>query len=197
MEKRIQDLTEKLYKEGVEKGNAQADVIITEANNNAKNIIEQANKDAEQIIALAKKQNEDLKQNTINELKLYAGQTVEAVKTSLTDCITNSIVEKVVKEVLDDKKYMQELILRLVAEWSKKEDLVIECEDAQSLTTYFTTKAKDLLDKGVKIEEVNGYKHSFSVKPADGSYKIVFGESEFEELFKDFLRPALVELLYK
>lgn len=197
MEKRIQDLTEKLYKEGVEKGNAQADVIITDAKNNAKDIIDQAHEEAKQIIAIAKKQNEDLKQKTINELKLYAAQTVEAVKTSLTDCITNSIVENATQEVLDDKKYMQELILRLVTEWSKKEDLVIESEDAQSLRSFFTVKAKDLLDKSIKIEEVNGHKHSFSVKPADGSYKIVFGDSEFEELFKDFLRPTLIELLYK
>ena len=54
----------------------------------------------------------------------------------------------------------------------------------------------DLLDKGVKIEQVNGIKTLFSVSPADGSYKVNFGEEEFMNYFKEFLRPQLVEMLF-
>jgi V/A-type H+-transporting ATPase subunit E len=53
-----------------------------------------------------------------------------------------------------------------------------------------------MLDSGLKIEEVNGKKHSFTIAPSDGSYKITFGEEEFIAYFKDFLRPHLVELLF-
>ena len=56
--------------------------------------------------------------------------------------------------------------------------------------------AKALLDKGVKIEQVNGNKTLFSVSPADGSYKVNFGEEEFMNYFKEFLRPQLVEMLF-
>ena len=56
--------------------------------------------------------------------------------------------------------------------------------------------AKALLDKGVRIEEVNGTKSLFTISPADGSYKVNFGEEEFENYFKDFLRPQLVEMLF-
>ena len=58
------------------------------------------------------------------------------------------------------------------------------------------TKAKDLLDKGVKIEQVNGIKSLFTISPADGSYKLNFGEEELENYFKAFLRPQLVEMLF-
>ena len=53
-----------------------------------------------------------------------------------------------------------------------------------------------MLDKGVKIEQVNGIKTLFSVSPADGSYKVNFGEEEFMNYFKEFLRPQLVEMLF-
>ena len=64
------------------------------------------------------------------------------------------------------------------------------------LKKYFAANAKALLDKGVRIEEVNGTKSLFTISPADGSYKVNFGEEEFENYFKDFLRPQLVEMLF-
>ena len=61
---------------------------------------------------------------------------------------------------------------------------------------YFAVKAKALLDKGVTIEQVNGVKTLFTISPADGSYKVNFGEEEFENYFKAFLRPQLVDMLF-
>ena len=55
---------------------------------------------------------------------------------------------------------------------------------------------KALLDKGVTIQQVNGIKTLFTVSPADGSYKVNFGEEEFMNYFKAFLRPQLVEMLF-
>ena len=57
-------------------------------------------------------------------------------------------------------------------------------------------KAKELLDKGVTIEKVNGKDALFTIAPADGSYKVNFGKEEFETYFKGFLRPQLVEMLF-
>jgi V/A-type H+-transporting ATPase subunit E len=52
------------------------------------------------------------------------------------------------------------------------------------------------LNNGLKIEKVNGKDTSFSILPADGSYKVTFGEEEFAAFFKEFLRPQLVEILF-
>ncbi|WP_301029781.1 hypothetical protein [Parabacteroides goldsteinii] len=53
-----------------------------------------------------------------------------------------------------------------------------------------------LLDGGVKIEKVSGKNAGFTIVPADGSYKVSFGEDEFVAFFKEFLRPGLVEMLF-
>ena len=58
------------------------------------------------------------------------------------------------------------------------------------------SNAKYLLDKGVQIQQVNGKKASFTIAPADGSYKVSFGEEEFVEYFKEFLRPQLIDALF-
>ena len=71
------------------------------------------------------------------------------------------------------------------------------CESlADSLKALFAQKAKALLDKGVTIEQVNGQKTLFTVEPANGAYKVNFGEAEFENYFKNFLRPQLVEMIF-
>ena len=58
------------------------------------------------------------------------------------------------------------------------------------------TNAKNLLDKEVTIKQVNGIKTLFSVSPADGSYKVNFGNDEFMNFFKAFLRPQLAQTLF-
>lgn len=66
----------------------------------------------------------------------------------------------------------------------------------ESLKAYFAKEAKQVLDKGVKIEQVNGIQTLFTIAPQDGSYKVEFGKEQFESYFKAFLRPQLVDMLF-
>lgn len=196
METKIQQLTDKLYQEGVEKGEIEAARLIEEGQNKRKALIEEAQKEAKEIVEKATKNANDLKKNTESELRLYSTQSVEALKSEISNVITDKLATTAVKGAFDEKDFMQKVILTLVAAFPNNESLTISTSDAAALTDYFKSNMKDLLDKGLKIEEVNGKKHSFSIAPADGSYKINFGEEEFIEYFKDFLRPQLVNLLF-
>ena len=196
MENKIQELTDKIYREGVEKGNEEAQRLISQAQENAKKLIDDAQKEAEQILASAKKDAQELSENTKSELKLFAGQAVNALKSEITNLLVNKSVAEAVKGFTSDKDFFNKFIVALASKWSVNEPIVISVADADSLKKYFTKEAKNLLDKGVKIEQVNGIKTLFSVSPADGSYKVNFGEEEFENYFKEFLRPQLVDLLF-
>ena len=88
-------------------------------------------------------------------------------------------------------------MLTLATDWVTKENVVIQTADASALIQYFSKQAKDLLTNGVQIEQVNGKTASFSIMPADKGYRVQFGEAEFSAYFKEFLRPKLVEMLFK
>ena len=195
MDTKIQELTDKIYKEGVEKGNEEAGRIIAEANAQKDTILKDAEAEAKRIVAAGCKLPE-LKKNTEAELKLFATQSVEALKSEVTNLITGDIASSNVKAALMDPAYMQKVILELVKSWPANEFLTIQASDAEGLKAYFEANAKGLLEKGYKIEKVSGKKASFSIIPADGSYKVTFGEDEFIEFFKEFLRPQLVEMLF-
>jgi len=124
-----------------------------------------------------------------------AGQLFTSSR-NMTNLITGDIASSNVKAALMDPAYMQKVILELVKSWPANEFLTIQASDSDGLKAYFEANAKGLLEKGYKIEKVSGKKASFSIIPADGSYKVTFGEDEFIEFFKEFLRPQLVEMLF-
>ena len=196
MENKIQELTDKIYREGVAKGNEEAQRLVGNAREEAAKILEDARKEAEAIVAAARKTATETAENTQSEIKLFAGQAVNALKTEVASLLTNQVVTDAVKGFVADKDYLNKFIVSLASQWVANEDIVISTADAEGLKKYFAANAKALLDKGVKVEQVNGNKTLFSISPADGSYKVNFGEEEFENYFKDFLRPQLVEMLF-
>ena len=196
MENKIQVLSDKFYREGVEIGNTEAQKLIANAQDEAKKIVEDARKEAEAIVAASRKSADELAENTKSELKLFAGQAVNALKSEIATLVTDKIVNADVKAFAADKDYLNAFIVALASKWSVNEPIVISTADADGLKKYFASQAKALLDKGVKIEQVNGNKTLFTVSPADGSYKVNFGEEEFMNYFKEFLRPQLVEMLF-
>lgn len=196
MENKIQELTDKIYREGVEKGNEEALRLINEAREQAAKIVEEAQKEAENIVALARKSAVDTAENTQSEIKLFAGQAVSALKTEIASLLANQVVGDAVKDFVADKEYLNKFIVSLATQWAANEPIVISTADAEGLKKYFAAQANAILNKGVEIKQVNGIKTLFVVSPANGSYKVNFGEAEFENYFKAFLRPQLVEMLF-
>lgn len=193
---KIQELTSKLYEEGVKKGNAEAENIIAEAKTKEKQILDDANSKAQQIIDAAKKKSTEVNANAESELKLYASQALEGLKTEVTNIITEKLATSGVKAAVNDKEFMQKLITSLMNNWAEKQTMVVGVENKDELESYIKANAKSLLDNKLKIESVNGIKTGFIIGPEDGTYKVNFGEEEFIEFFKEFLRPQIQQLLF-
>jgi len=195
MENKVQEITDKIYREGVEKGQAEAQTIVDAAEAKKAEMLKKAQQEAEKIIADAKKSADELAKNTQSELQLYARRAVEALKSEITNLLTGSIVDIAVNETVNNE-WLQKLMLTLATDWVTKENVVIQTADAAALTQYFANKAKNLLGKGVQIEQVNGKDAEFAIMPANKGYKVQFGDAEFAAYFKEFLRPQLVEMLF-
>ena len=196
MDQKIRELTDKIFNEGVEKGREEADRILAEAREKSSKMLEDAQKEAEAIRKNAEKGRDELKSNTTSELKLYTGQTLQALRTAIADSITDKIVTESVGKATADPSFFPSIITKVVSNWTPGEEVVIETADAKALEAYFAKEAKELLDKGLTIKEAAGRTTEFTLMPKNGSYKIEFGESDLIELFKSFLRPRLVEMLF-
>ena len=196
MNNKLQELTDKIYLEGVEKGKNEAKEIISKASEDAEKIIAQAKSEAEKILADAEKQAKELEKNSKSELKLYTNQSLNALKSEITNIISDKISSAAVNAALDDKQFMQSIISDIASKWVANGDVIIEAKDAKSLEDYFIANTKNLLNNGVTIKEVKGLKTDFTISPVNNGFKVAFGENEFIEYFKEFLRPKLVDMLF-
>ena len=196
MDDKLQILTDRLYAEGVEKGKNEAAAILEKANAEAADIIAKAQIEANTIIEKAKISAVETAKNTRAELKLYTDQALNALKSEITNLVSQRLASESVKAATADATFMQGIITSIAQEWVKDGGVNIDAKNAADLEKYFEANAKNILSQGVKINEVKGHKTDFTISPANGGYKISFGDDEFIEYFKEFLRPQLIELLF-
>ena len=100
MEK-IQELTDRLYREGVEKGNAEGQRLVEQAREEAARLLAEARKEAEEIVAGARKEARELDDHTKSELRLYAGQALNALKSEIVNVVSDKLVKDTVKVAHD------------------------------------------------------------------------------------------------
>jgi len=202
MQNKLQELTEKIFKEGISKGNAEAEKIINDSKKQAEEIIVKAKKESDKIINDAKKKSDEIKSNSEAEFRLSSKQAINAFKQQITDLINGEIVSTSVKKVFEDKDFIKRLIETSIKNWepasNKDADLTILLPEKQEkeIQQYFTKSVKDLLKRGIEIRFDSNLKSGFQIGPKNGSYKISFTEEDFINFFKQYLRPRLIKLLF-
>ncbi len=192
----LEELTNKIYAEGVEKGKTEAAAIVAKAEEQAAAVKAKAEAEAAEIVAKAQQKASELDKNTRAELKLYADQSIGAIKTAVTNLLSEKLANESVKAATADKTFMQKLITDLAVAMTKDGAVIVSAKDAEALKAYVAANLKGALEQGLKIEEAKGQKVDCSITPAQGGYKINVSDAELVTYFKDYLRPQIVELLF-
>jgi V-type ATPase, subunit E, putative len=196
MDSQIQALTEKVYQEGVLKGEQEAAKILAAANAQAEQVERDARTRAEQIIAEAQRSASELKSNTERELKLNASKLIEATKASIVDVLAGRIAGDSVQSLTANPELLQRVVLEIAKGFDLKHGVEITSSQAEELKAYFAQNAKALLEEGLTIKQVAGKATQYTIRPQNGSFKVEIGEQEFVELFKSILRPQLAQELF-
>ena len=196
MDTKLQELTEKIYAEGVERGRNEADQIVRQAKSEAETILERAKNDAEQVMTDARRRATELDTNTRSELKLFTQQAVNSLKTDIANLVTDRIVTNAVKAATSDAQFMQGIIRQIAEAWVRDGNVKIETAKAAELTAFFQANAAELLKNGVTIVSSKDNRTSYTIAPEKGGFKVTMGDEELIAYFKEFMRPKLVEMLF-
>lgn len=202
MQTKLQELTEKIYKEGVNKANDEAEKILSDAKKKAEELVSKAHKEASDIAKNAEKEAGTLHQNSLNELKLAGRQAISDLKQKIAGLVEARAIQPETKGAFKDITFTQELIQTIVKNWNPKESenvslgLLLPKDKQKDFEAFFKEKAKGLLDKGLEVSYSDRMKNGFKIGPKEGGYLISFADEDFENFFKAFLRPRLIEMLY-
>ena len=196
MENKLDVLTKKLYEEGVDKANQEAEKIIAQAKEKAAKLIAEAEEQAKGIKAGAATEVENMKKKAESEMTLSARQAITALKQSIT-----SLAGNIAKAGFKDEAFVQEMIVAILKKWDVASgnlnlELILSEEEKEKFQQFVATKYKELLDKGLEIK-VGDHTDAFVIQPKDGGYQVAFSEKLFETFFNQYMRSFTKSLLYK
>ncbi|MEE0234930.1 MAG: hypothetical protein UD961_02060 [Bacteroidales bacterium] len=200
MQNKLQELTDKLYNEGLSKGKQEGEELLAKAKVQAEDIITKAQAEAERIVAAAQKQAEEIKTKTASDVKMAASQSIAATKKDIETLIVGKMTGEAVKKALSSADFVKELI-KAVAEKFTTEgpvdlNLVLPESLKNDLEPFATKELARILGAGVEASFSKKIAGGFQIGPKDGGYFISFTEETFNQLISEYLRPATKKLLF-
>ncbi|MCK5822673.1 MAG: hypothetical protein KAG95_01625 [Bacteroidales bacterium] len=203
MQNKLDELTKKIYSEGVSKANDDAKEIISKATKEAEEIINNSKKEAAKIIENANKNSDEIKLNIESEMKLSVNQTISSIKQQITNLITLKAVKETLDKDLEDKDFIKKIIIKIVENWnpagSERLDLnlLLPEKDKDNLGKYFQSKETEILNENINVTFDDNIESGFKIGPKDNSFVLSFTDEDFENFFKGYLRPRTTKLLFK
>ncbi len=201
MEDKLQQLTEKIYNEGVSKAKKESDHILEDAKIKAEEMINDAKEKAEKILSDARKKAEDQKNAMTNDLKLSSRQAIEALKQEISENLLSQGIQDATQNVFNDKEMIAKIILLMAEKWDPNQDrldLAVTMPEnlEKDFLEFIEKEIRTNLDKGVKIQFSEKLHKGFEIGPGDHSYKISFSEEDFDTFIKMYMSPKLNNFLF-
>lgn len=201
METKLMELTNKIYKEGVLKAEAQAKDIIANAEAEAEKIIKKAKEEANQLVEKAKSEADQIKNKTLSELRMAQSQAISLLKQNIIDIIAGIALKDELKKAVSDVDFIKELIVKIVSKWEMENksldiELIMPEKMKKEFDDYIKKQITDSLKKGVEVKFENRMKNGFKIGPKDGSFVVSFSEEDVESFFYSFLKAKTKDILF-
>ena len=194
MDNKIQELAEKIYKDGVEKANSQAEQIVAKAESQGRDALERAKSEADRIIAAAREEADRLRSQSETEVRNMVSGAQDALQLKITNMVNSAAVDKAIDAAFAKPGALYGVVLQMAKQLSG--GVEISTGDAKGLEEYFRAEAQEVLKQGVKITEVAGKAANFDLSPEGADYKVNISKEAFAEYFKEFMRPRMREILF-
>ncbi len=196
MENKLQKLTEKLYNEGLEKGKNDAAKILSDAKAKELEILDRAKADAAKILADATRKASELKENTLNEIKLTSTQLISQIRTQILETITAKVVTPKVDKAWKDGDFVKKLILDAVAKFNPSANQPVNVVVTAELQEQVQAEILEAFNKSVTLTTNDKVKVPFVINPQNDNYFVSFTDKDFDELIKNALRSTVKEIIF-
>ena len=196
---KLQELTQKLYEEGLSKGKEEGEAILSKAKADAEAIVKKATEEAEAILAKARKEADDLRVRVEGDVKTASAQTLQATKADIESLIIAKAVEpagKALKEADFLKGVITEVAKRFSADEPQDLSLILPEKLQKELEPFVKGELAKAVGKGVEASFSKKVAGGFSIGPRDGSYFISLTEDSFKALIGEYMRPATKKILF-
>ena len=196
---KLQELTQKLYNEGLSKGKEEGEALLAKAQMEADELVKKAKEEAAAIIEKAQKEAADYKVKMEGDVKMASTQALQATKAGIEGLIVAKAVEPV-KEQLSGAAFLKEIITAVAQRFSTQEStdlaLILPEKLQKELEPFVKNELAKTLGKGMEATFSKKVAGGFKIGPKDGSYFISLTDEAFQDLIGEYLRPATKKILF-
>lgn len=199
---KLDQLTQKLYDEGLEKGRAEADRLVAAAKQQTEKMLAEARAQAEAIVRQAESKAEDVGKNTMTEIALAGKQAVAKIKSEIASLIVARATDKGVKAAGMDAAFIKEMLIAVAKNWNGADagkvslQALLPESEREKLDRAMAAEAKALLAAGIEVGYSKEVKTGFKVGAKEGGYYISFSDADVEALLGEYLREKVSQLLF-
>ncbi len=198
MDIQLQDLIDKIKKDGVANAETTASKIISEAEKKAASIVSDAEAKADSIIKTAKAETERMEKASEDAIT-QAGRNLiisfrDGVNKELS-AIVNAETEKAM-----DKDLLKKIIPETVKAWAANSgtddvSVLLPAKDLKALEAGIKSALKARVSKGLVIKSDASLSAGFRIGSKNGEAFYDFSAEEVANLFSAYLNPKVTELM--
>ena len=197
---KLQELTQKLYEEGLSKGKEEGEALLAKARTEAEEIVKQAQKTAAEVLEKARKEAEAYREQVEGEVRRASAQAVQATRADIESLLVAQVVNAPVKDALGSEEFLKGIITAVAQRFSAEEPqdlaLVLPEKLQKGLEPFLRNELGKKLGKGIEATFSKKVEGGFKIGPKDGSYFISLTDESFQALIGDYLRPATKKILF-
>lgn len=202
MQNKLQELTDKLYNEGLSKGKQEGEEMLRKAQQEAEGIVAQAKAEAERIIAQANREAEELKTKVAADVKMAATQSIAATRQEMEKMIVAKVAKDGIGKNLSSADFVKEMVMSVVKAFNPQNatpvdlDLILPESLKAQVEPFVANEINSLFSAGVNVSYSKKMSGGFKVAPKEGGYVIQFTDEAFQDLMASYLRPATKKILF-
>lgn len=197
MEAHLNELIEKIKKDGVKTAEDQAAVILADAEKKAAQMLSQAEKDADALLNKAKNDAAKFEISGKDALNQAARNLLIELRKNIESHL-NAIVDEESSKALTGKS-LQESILVVMENWAKNDSsdlrLLLPEDQLKSLEKDLFSKLSAQMKKGLEIKPFSDIESGFRISSKDGKMFYDFSDEELSRMISRYLNHRIQEIL--
>ena len=200
MEIHLQELLDKIKKDGVEVAEGEAKAIVDSAKAEAEKIISDAKAKAEKIISDAKAENEKIVQSGEDAITQAGRNLLISFRQSVATELSAVVGEKVKAVYSSDA--LAETIAKVVENWSKNPNtdnlsVILNSGDLEKFEATLLSALKSKMLDGVTLKPNDNFDGGFRIAVNEGSAYYDYSAEAVVQMLSNYLSPRVTELLKK
>ncbi|MDR0600731.1 MAG: V-type ATP synthase subunit E [Treponema sp.] len=198
MDIHLQELIDKIKRDGVEAASKEAEELRSQAQTEAKGIVDAAKKEAEGIVSRAKTDAERFEKAGTAALNQASRNLVLAFKAEIEALLGKIVSRETAKAYGEDT--LKAALPEILKAWASRGadasfDVLLSEGELGKLQSWFNDKLAAELKGGVELKSDRNLGAGFRIAAKDGSAYYDFSAGSVAELLSAYLNPRLTEIL--